>query len=243
MTKRATAGCVLPYWRQHCWPVLWPFSTRWQNRYSNRVARLAHRVVRFSPQAPHPSAGMRPVYPFSVIPGGAYTAAELRNKLGSDPVAARHYQKFQLTQVSSIETKSAALVYVSYRKGSSIYWTRKPIRLARGEKLLTDGVLYARARCGNRISTTPEGPVALLEPPDSIFERPETWQPDVGPLPPPEELVESRSRTPEAVSPLPSNPAKEIVAKKRGGLFPLFPVPCSDCCRRGLARRRWPGRH
>jgi len=192
------------------------------NLYLKNVTRPAHQAVRLSPQAPHPSSGMRPVYPFSVIPGGAYTAAELRNKLRSDAVAARHYQKFRLNQVSSIQTESASLVYVSYRKGSSIYWTRRPVRLARGEKLLTDGVLYARARCGNRISTTPEGPVALLDPPDYIFERPETWQPNTGRLPPPPP-VESKSRTPEIVAGLPFNPARETVAKKRLPFFPLFP--------------------
>ena len=196
------------------------------NRYTKNAAEFKREAERFSPQISHPTSGMRPVYPFSVIPGGAYSAAELRNKLSADAVAARHYQKFQLAQVSSIETQAASLVYVSYRKGGLIYWTRKPIRLARGEKLITDGVLYARARCGNRISTTPEHPVALLEPPDYIFDRPETWQPDVGPLlPPPDQPVESRSRTPETISSLPSNPVRENVAKKRPPFLPLFPFP------------------
>jgi hypothetical protein len=195
------------------------------NSNSSRVAILAQPAVQHSPQVLHSSSsGSRPVYPLSVIEGGAYTAAELRNKLNSDAVAARHYQNFRLEQVSSIETKSASLVYVSYRKGSSIYWTQKPIRLAKGEKLLTDGVLYARARCGNRISTTPKGPVALLEPPDYIFDRPETWQPETGPLPPPpNEPAESRSSAP--VGALPSIPAQEMVAGKHTPFFPLFPVP------------------
>lgn len=193
------------------------------NRYTKNAVELNRGAVRFTPQIP---PGMRPVYPFSVIPGGAYSAAELRTKLSADAVAARHYQKFQLAQVSSIETQAASLVYVSYRKGGLIYWTRKPIRLARGEKLITDGVLYALARCGNRISTTPEHPVALLEPPDYIFDRPETWEPNVGPLlPPPDRPVESRSRTPETISALPSNPVHETVAKKRPPFLPLFPFP------------------
>src|SRR5579864_5506983 len=196
------------------------------SRSSSRVARPAERAAEFSPHVPQPVAGMRPVYPYSVIPGGAYSAAELKSRLRSDSVAARHYEKFRLAQVRRIETESASLVYVSYRKRDSIFWTRKRIRLARGEKLLTDGVLYARARCGNRISTTPEGPVALLDPPDYIFERPETWQPEPRILPPPpDNPVESRSRTPETVSPLPLNPGRETVAKKHAPFFPLFPFP------------------
>ncbi len=55
-------------------------------------------------------------------------------------------------------------VYLSYRKGGSVFWTRKPVDLPPGETLLTDGVLYARARCGNQVSEYPQEPVAEVEP-------------------------------------------------------------------------------
>src|SRR5215467_132697 len=53
------------------------------------------------------------------------------------------------------------------------YWTRRPMRIPNGEVLLTDGRLYARARCGNRISETPLGPAILppeAEPTQAAFD-------------------------------------------------------------------------
>ena len=118
----------------------------------------------------------RPVYPYSVLPGGAYNVAELKRKLTSDATAARHYQPFQLARVRSVGANFASAVYVSYRKGDQIYWTRNPVRITAGEALLTDGVLFARARCGNRISMTPEVPVARVDPPPDIIDVPQYYE-------------------------------------------------------------------
>lgn len=61
---------------------------------------------------------------------------------------------------------------------NSIYWTRHPIRLAKGETLLTDGGHLARARCGNRISDSPNEPTNAIEPEESELDTPEL--PDAG---------------------------------------------------------------
>src|SRR5690242_20581611 len=37
----------------------------------------------------------RPVYPYSIIPGGAWSQPELRSALSRDPVAAEHYKGFR----------------------------------------------------------------------------------------------------------------------------------------------------
>jgi len=118
----------------------------------------------------------RPVYPYSVVPGGAYDASELRTKLKLDKVAARHYEPFQLTALKTVNSNFTYPVYVSYRKGNQIYWTRKPVRLTRREALLTDGLMYARARCGNRISETPQVPVAEADPPAYIIDVPDSYE-------------------------------------------------------------------
>ena len=128
---------------------------------------------------PDPKTSLRPVYPYSVIPGGAYSPAELKAKLASDETAARHYGSFHLAQAKIVKAGSARPVYVSYRKGGSIYWTRRPIRLTPDEALLTDGSQFARARCGNRISDTPQGPVAESldsEPSPEMLDLPERWE-------------------------------------------------------------------
>jgi hypothetical protein len=106
----------------------------------------------------------RPVYPLSVIPGGAYSAPELVVALESDPVAASHYSVFQRAQLRTERSPFTEPVYVSYRRYNRIFWTRRALLLHEGETLLTDGVSYARARCGNRISLAPQQPVAEVEP-------------------------------------------------------------------------------
>jgi len=123
---------------------------------------------------------LRPVYPYSVIPGGAYSPSELKDKLASDRVATRHYEAFDLSCVRVTKADSPRPVYVSYRKGESIYWTRRPVQLQKDEPLLTDGVSFARARCGNRISDSPQKPVAETpeaEPSPNILDVPERWEP------------------------------------------------------------------
>ncbi len=101
----------------------------------------------------------RPVYRHSVIPGGAYSVPELRRALEVDDVAARHYQVFRRADLRVDASPFTKPVYVSYRVGSRIFWTSRPIALQPGETVLTDGTNYARARCGNRIETTPQRPV------------------------------------------------------------------------------------
>src|SRR5436305_1453028 len=113
------------------------------------------------------------VYPFSVIPGGAYSAGELETSLNADQVAAMHYAVFQRPLVRAAPSPFTGPVYVSYRKGSSIYWTRRPLQLSIKETLLTDGTNFARARCGNRISTAPQQPVSLDEPEEAVLDTPE----------------------------------------------------------------------
>ena len=113
----------------------------------------------------------RPIYPYSVIRGGAYNAGELVRALDVDPVAARHYSVFRRSLVRTVGADFSAPVFVSYRVGAAIYWTSRPIRLPRGETLLTDGTNYARARCGNRISQSPQTPVNETEPATSAMDE------------------------------------------------------------------------
>ena len=119
----------------------------------------------------------RPVYRFSVIPGGAYNPEELRQALDADAVAARHYAVFQRASLRTEPSGFAQPVYVSYRMGDAVYWTRRPVALSPRETLLTDGVNYARARCGNRVSLTPQGPVQAASPPVELLERAEAPAP------------------------------------------------------------------
>jgi len=60
-----------------------------------------------------------------------------------------------------------------------VYWTKKKLRIPKGELLWSDGTSYARARCGNRLSDQPHDPPAAAEPEEAVLSlplfRPEMW--------------------------------------------------------------------
>jgi hypothetical protein len=123
----------------------------------------------------------RPVYPYSVIRGGAYSVAELEAALGKDPVASAHYAGFRRDGLRMTNAPRPLRMYASYRMGSSVYWTSDTIHVAAGELLITDGTSLARARCGNRLSDSPRGPVARMEPAEREMEMPEPPDPNEAP--------------------------------------------------------------
>jgi hypothetical protein len=114
----------------------------------------------------HDLASRRPVYPYSIIPGGVASAAELRAAVAHDPVVAAHYAGFDLANARVFQVQEARSVYVSYRKGDDVFWTSKKLRLAVGETLITDGQHISRTRCGNQISDGPRLPVSLAGDPE-----------------------------------------------------------------------------
>jgi hypothetical protein len=125
-----------------------------------------------------------PYYRYSVIPGGAYTADELKTALARDPIVASHYADFRVSEAHVVTLKSDKVCYVSYRVANKLYWTKRPLTLRKGEKLLTDGVHFARTRCGNRLSDiAPAQTAAITEPDYRTFEAPTpvqmAWTPKV----------------------------------------------------------------
>ena len=108
--------------------------------------------------------GGRPTYRHSVIAGGAYSVAEVERARRADPVVNAHYSVFDTARLRITEAPAPRSVYVSYRIGSGVFWTRNRVQLAAGEALITDGGHMARARCGNRVADTPQPPVAADEP-------------------------------------------------------------------------------
>lgn len=120
-----------------------------------------------------------PIFPYSVIPGGAHSDAELKSALLHDPVAAAHYAGFDVARTHVIRLSHAERVYVSYRIGSSIYWTSRRLYIPAGETLLSDGEHEARTRCGNRLSEIPESPVSAREPVAGVLNGPAVAVPAV----------------------------------------------------------------
>jgi hypothetical protein len=113
----------------------------------------------------------RPVFPYSVINGGAVSVEELKAAIDKDPVVAEHYAGFDVGRARVERLEVPQLAYVSYRIGSDVFWTRRPVLVPAGETVLTDGQRVARTRCGNQLASQP-GAVADLEPPPSVLDTP-----------------------------------------------------------------------
>ena len=118
------------------------------------------------------SRNHRVVFPYSVVPGGVISSAELQEITAHDPVVAEHYAGFDYKRARVVEVTQPKLVYLSYRRGDRIFWTRKQASLHKGEKLLTDGRTTARTRCGNQVSVLPQANTAPNEPTMAELDRP-----------------------------------------------------------------------
>jgi len=115
--------------------------------------------------------------------------AEVERVRQEDPVVNAHYAVFENSKLRMTEAAGPKEVYVSYRIGNNVYWTRNRLRLAAGELLITDGEHAARARCGNRVADTPQQPVAEAEEPTAALDAAELPPPRQPASPQPSALV------------------------------------------------------
>jgi hypothetical protein len=113
----------------------------------------------------------RPLFPLSVIPRGVVSAQELKTALAHDPVAASHYAGFAVAKSHIVMVQKDRAVFVSYRRGNRIYWTKNRMWLRRGETLISDGRNSARTRCGNRISEVAALPIAAEDPSEKMLDQ------------------------------------------------------------------------
>ena len=119
------------------------------------------------------SRNRRLVYPYSVIPGGVRSGAELREVASHDPVVGSHYSGFDYTRSHVIQVEQPRMVFVSYRRGGQVHWSRKQVAILKSEMLLTDGHITARTRCGNQVSVLPQANTLPDEPSMAELERPD----------------------------------------------------------------------
>ena len=134
---------------------------------------------------------LRRVYRYSVVPGGVEDAEELREAIARDPIVEGHYKRVKLERIAQIPLARPKFAYVSYRVRERVFWTRRPVLLHVGEKLLTDGHTVIRARCGNQVAFVPRLPVAQADPIDmeiagELIPPPKRRIPAILIIPPPE---------------------------------------------------------
>jgi len=122
------------------------------------------------------SDNSRPVYPYSIIGGGANSAEDLKRAIDADPVVAAHYADFDLAKTKVVRLTQPKFAHVSYRIGNSVYWTRKPLVIPAGETVLSDGTHMARTRCANQMEEADgaeaPGPMSPREPAAAVMDAP-----------------------------------------------------------------------
>lgn len=125
------------------------------------------------------------VYPYSVVDGGVHSVQELRSAIWRDPVVAKHYLNFKLDRARVIEAKADRDFHVSYRIGGEIFWTKKRLKVAKGERLITDGTHFTRTRCANVLSEVPQGKTSPDEPAPEVLDTPTLPSSELTPFMPP----------------------------------------------------------
>jgi len=118
----------------------------------------------------------RTVFPYSVIPGGVNSVDELRSAIAADAIVADHYKTFDLSKARVERLAAPRFAHVSFRIGERVYWTRNPLVLPAGERVITDGTNIARTRCGNQVATQP-GPTSPAEPSEIVLDTPAATAP------------------------------------------------------------------
>ena len=172
----------------------------------------------------------RPVYPYSVVPGGVRNAQELKRAAERDPVVAAHYAGFDYDHARVVRLVLARTAYISYRIGNKIYWTRHRISLKPGETLITDGKITARARCANRVEEIPQQENSRFEPTPENFLEPILPQPGTAISNPPDPFQSSLLNRPPALGFGPSIPLGIYDPLGMGGGFAISPTPLPNVC-------------
>ena len=103
-------------------------------------------------------ATTRSVYPYSVVSGGVHSQDELRNAIAQDAVVAAHYTHVSVehARVASVSAPRRVVHVVPDRRPDLL--DEKQGGRGKWEAILTDGRAEIRARCGNCISDSPDGP-------------------------------------------------------------------------------------
>jgi hypothetical protein len=63
---------------------------------------------------------------------------ELKHAMKYDTVVSRHYRGFDYRRAHLVQLSEKQAMYVSYRIGDKVYWTRRKVSLHPGETLITN---------------------------------------------------------------------------------------------------------
>lgn len=187
-----------------------------------------------------PSKEARPVYPYSIIPGGVHDPRELERVFERDPVVAAHYRNFDFRRARIVQLTQDRTVYVSYRIAGRVYWTTKLVLLHKGEKVITDGKMTLRTRCGNQVSDQARQEVSPNEPAIAKLENPIRLDPGTATvIPYPTEFESSLARSNLPVFGM-APPGYSLISNN-GGTLSLYPPPLPSCTPGKTKKKGSPG--
>jgi PEP-CTERM motif len=172
----------------------------------------------------------RRVYPYSVVPGGVRDAQELKWAAEHDPVVRSHYAGFDYDHARVVRLVLARTAYVSYRIGNKVYWTRHRVTLKKGETVITDGKMTARARCANRVEEVPQQATSSAEPPAAKFEEPVEPARGTAIAGPPVAFESALLNRPAVPGLGPAPPLSLVDPFGNGAWVPISPPPLPGLC-------------
>ena len=130
----------------------------------------------------------------ALIPGGITSVEEFLQRVAEDPTLNSFFGSCDV-EATIQPLPDDILVFIAFRRGQEIKWTRRPLLVHKGEYVLTFCGKTVLARCGNLISWTPMQPSEDVPP--SLLETPveESPNPQASKYPAPSYLA---SRVAEA---------------------------------------------
>jgi hypothetical protein len=185
----------------------------------------------------------RPVYPYSIVAGGVEDARELKWVAEHDPIVAAHYAGFDYDRARVVRLELAKTVYLSYRIGNHVYWTRRRVTLRKGEKLITDGKMTGRTRCANRVEEVPQKAVSAAEPPAARLDEPMRVGDGTAIHDPPVEFQSALLNRPGVPEIGPGPPSSLYSPFYGGNYVPLSPPPlaAAGVCGPGKKKKKSDG--
>ena len=195
---------------------------------SREAVEASRRLLLMAQQESLRQIENRPVYPYSVVPGGVRDAKELKLVSERDPVVRAHYAGFDYQHARVVRLLLARAAYVSYRIGNQVYYTKHRVMLKKGENIITDGKIIVRSRCGNRVEEMPQQLNSALEPPAVNFDEPRMPALGTAMLHPPVPFESALLNPPPAMGPaLPLSVYDPFVG---GSWTPITPPPLPAVC-------------
>lgn len=164
--------------------------------------------------APVIPASFRPLN-FALLRGGFTSVDEFFERVKEDPILHSFYGDCSDRNASLHPLAEDITVFSTFRKGAQIKWASKPLRVRKGEYVMTFCGKTVLARCGNLIS------MAAMQPSEDV--PPALLETPVDPIEPP--LSYAATPSADVTAPAPAVIPAAAVHSSRFFFIPPFYIP------------------